>query len=841
MVFSKKQNGASGEVPEFGAIFMSNRSSKKLCFRKKLFGLPASFASFVEQIKAGMLLFLFEYEKRELYGVYQASSDGAVNHSSNVFTSSGNRFPAQVQFKVIWLCKPLHESEFRDAIKDNYFAAYKFNFGLSKDQVRSLLWLFSSRKLIDELPPKRILRDDSSRHSFRHDALSRAIEDDRYDVTDTAREITLENSDILMSEYPETSARTVKRVVGNRFPTSFMEETAKRISNNGQATLDNCLDAFPHVVAGSFDDGRLFMGDIEHHGHNCGHQDEMIMPSEYSKDSTLRITNYGSFLANDGTDYVHNSDDGWGTFVPDQCHAGKVQRSLYDGWSIKTAGVNDGQFNADDANILRSKLELADRNAVTNPNHIVPGTYPELCCANGNQYTHPANSVTEVDNSVVHSQAWKSSVAPDQSQRSSVALDQAQISSLPPCSFVSAISSSPCEISYDVANDVGTDCHKPDATILVHDRATWGHDHQNLECQSSRNNLLVDDSILSNKILCPHPKPVMEGYPDADSGLRCNDSSQSFPSNCISHARNSTISAGYPRGRGSETLQVEDYEGMSHRALKPSVKDRNHTGFAVGLPACDMRFFRGSSHSQSICPVAQLDKSNHVIPKSKGAGDADILLSSEVDCMHWGVLSESHREEHSKVYLSNQHYRSHERAEPYSQKKGSVFSRLTSASDPNNDDAGRSHVKNRIDIMVDEVMEVLGEHYKQAKRERKFSSFRSQYENVSRVEKHQHSQTRTDAGQPTIPVERNLDDNSADECTSQLNKGVQVINFKRRSEVQKNREETKADVSRGSYLDVSRDKQLKRRKLVRPDFGDCKLLKENDNDGERLTELPSAF
>ncbi|KAF2302769.1 hypothetical protein GH714_006887 [Hevea brasiliensis] len=48
------------------------------------------------------------------------------------------------------LHSPLPESEFRGAIRENYFSAYKFNFGLSEKQVRKLLLFFSLRKLKDK-------------------------------------------------------------------------------------------------------------------------------------------------------------------------------------------------------------------------------------------------------------------------------------------------------------------------------------------------------------------------------------------------------------------------------------------------------------------------------------------------------------------------------------------------------------------------------------------------------------------------------------------------------------------------------------------------------------------
>lgn len=96
MKLAKKQNNASGILPEFGAIFMSNHATKKECFRRNLFGLPSSHGNFVKQIKAGMILFLFEYERRELYGVFQASSDAAMNIVPHAFCSTGKHCPAQV-------------------------------------------------------------------------------------------------------------------------------------------------------------------------------------------------------------------------------------------------------------------------------------------------------------------------------------------------------------------------------------------------------------------------------------------------------------------------------------------------------------------------------------------------------------------------------------------------------------------------------------------------------------------------------------------------------------------------------------------------------------------------
>ncbi|VVB02167.1 unnamed protein product [Arabis nemorensis] len=147
MKLMEESNGASGEYPEYGAIFMSNCSTRKECLKRELFGLPIGQADFVKQVKAGMVLFLFEFESRELHGVFQACSDGAINIEPYAFHYSGKQFPAQVKFTEMWHCRPLRESEFRDAISENYFTAKKFNFGLSKAQVQRLLKLFSLKKV----------------------------------------------------------------------------------------------------------------------------------------------------------------------------------------------------------------------------------------------------------------------------------------------------------------------------------------------------------------------------------------------------------------------------------------------------------------------------------------------------------------------------------------------------------------------------------------------------------------------------------------------------------------------------------------------------------------------
>ncbi|XP_050234861.1 uncharacterized protein LOC126683075 [Mercurialis annua] len=149
MTFRAKTS-VPGQFPEFGAIFMCNTDTKKECLERKLLGLPSGQANFVRLVKTGMILFLYEFEKKELFGVFQACSDGAIDIVPHAFESSGKQFPAQVEFTLIWHCSPLPESEFRHAIRENYFSANKFHFGLSEKQVLKLLSLFDLRKVEDK-------------------------------------------------------------------------------------------------------------------------------------------------------------------------------------------------------------------------------------------------------------------------------------------------------------------------------------------------------------------------------------------------------------------------------------------------------------------------------------------------------------------------------------------------------------------------------------------------------------------------------------------------------------------------------------------------------------------
>ena len=97
----------SGKLPEFGAIFMSNTETRAECFNRSIFALPFSSADFVREVRAGMVLFLFDHQQKKLYGVFEAVSDGGLNIVPNAYNSSQKSFPAQVLlrcFLYVSLC-----------------------------------------------------------------------------------------------------------------------------------------------------------------------------------------------------------------------------------------------------------------------------------------------------------------------------------------------------------------------------------------------------------------------------------------------------------------------------------------------------------------------------------------------------------------------------------------------------------------------------------------------------------------------------------------------------------------------------------------------------------------
>ena len=76
-----------------GFIFMCSNKTKAECFVNYVFGMPRKQLELVEKINPGARLFLFDFDEKLLYGIFNAITRGGSNL---VPTAFGGKFPAQV-------------------------------------------------------------------------------------------------------------------------------------------------------------------------------------------------------------------------------------------------------------------------------------------------------------------------------------------------------------------------------------------------------------------------------------------------------------------------------------------------------------------------------------------------------------------------------------------------------------------------------------------------------------------------------------------------------------------------------------------------------------------------
>ncbi|KAL3630968.1 hypothetical protein CASFOL_023952 [Castilleja foliolosa] len=221
-----------------GFIFMCNSSTKLECYQYRVFGLPMGKKEVVEVIKPGAKLFLFDFQLKLLYGVYEATSAGKMNLEHVAF---GGKFPAQVKFRIFKECLPLPERVLRNIIEENY-TGNKFNPELSRNQVKNLLSSFRPLTASSSSQP--------ASHALANVSLSRAMRESllemevpysgemRYNIRAPSIVEPQHNSNMNIFPYGHQRTPTVN-------PTPDLQSLASAIS---YYVTNSQQSAFAHVV-----------------------------------------------------------------------------------------------------------------------------------------------------------------------------------------------------------------------------------------------------------------------------------------------------------------------------------------------------------------------------------------------------------------------------------------------------------------------------------------------------------------------------------------------------------------------------------------------------------------
>eukprot|EP00210_Caulerpa_lentillifera_P004153 g3959.t1 len=122
-----------------GFIFGCTDQTEGECRQRKLFGLPGKHSAVVQSLPRNTPLFLFNYDRRVLYGMFWSTSRGGWNLVPGAWNG---QFPAQIQVRgiesVMKHGELLTEDQFRPILAHNYFDPKRFQYDLTKEQVSRL-------------------------------------------------------------------------------------------------------------------------------------------------------------------------------------------------------------------------------------------------------------------------------------------------------------------------------------------------------------------------------------------------------------------------------------------------------------------------------------------------------------------------------------------------------------------------------------------------------------------------------------------------------------------------------------------------------------------------------
>ncbi|GMH38043.1 hypothetical protein BSKO_05927 [Bryopsis sp. KO-2023] len=128
-----------------GVIFTCTDDSFDDCLKAGVFGLPRNHFQYVQYVRPSMVLFLFNFNTRELHGIFRAVTQGKLDgRPGGVDSHWASNFPAQVYVDTSDRYPPLPEAAFKLAIIDNYHStsSSQFAFELDTEQVARISELF---------------------------------------------------------------------------------------------------------------------------------------------------------------------------------------------------------------------------------------------------------------------------------------------------------------------------------------------------------------------------------------------------------------------------------------------------------------------------------------------------------------------------------------------------------------------------------------------------------------------------------------------------------------------------------------------------------------------------
>ncbi|KAI3426271.1 hypothetical protein D9Q98_008646 [Chlorella vulgaris] len=145
--FEQQQKNLGAQLG--GVIFMCNTRTFQTCMQNMMFGLPSPHWCYVQYIREGMPLFLYNFESKELHGIFKAASDGEWELDAYGWTDGSRRtpYPCQAAVAVYLQCPPVHISQVRSILAENIIGnTDKFQQELTKKQAAELCAMFRRKR-----------------------------------------------------------------------------------------------------------------------------------------------------------------------------------------------------------------------------------------------------------------------------------------------------------------------------------------------------------------------------------------------------------------------------------------------------------------------------------------------------------------------------------------------------------------------------------------------------------------------------------------------------------------------------------------------------------------------